>query len=201
MWVLDVHVSTCCWRRERKNPAFLHLFVLWSHFCCTMPTTQTALPLFCRLHFNRACLSTCHCGKNMTEVAQVAAVVAQDIDDFANEDEHNISDAEHKEDDMTHEEEDDEDKEVEEKSEETSRVEDKEPRHANDEGSNETDETHVNGVEHKDDTANEKEEGSDTVNGVAQDGKTMEDEEPDANEDQTISDLALKKKVSVQDNT
>lgn len=163
---------------------------------------RTTLALFCRLHFNRACLSTCHRGKNMTEVAQVAAVVAQDIDDFANEDEHNISDAENKEDDVTQEEEDvNEDKEVEEKSEKTSRMEDKEPRHANDEGSNETDETHVNGVEHKEDTANEKEERSDTVNGVAQDGKTMEDEEPDANEDQTISDLALKKKVSVQDNT
>ncbi|KAM8745646.1 nexilin isoform 2-T2 [Acanthopagrus schlegelii] len=129
----------------------------------------------------------------MTEVAQVVAVVAQDINDFANEDEHNISDAENKEDDVTHEEENVNNK-VEEKSEKTSRVEDEKPRHVNDEGSNETDETHVNGVQHKDDTAHEKKERSDSVNGVAQDGTTMEDEEPDANEDQTISDLALKKK-------
>lgn len=170
-----------------------------------MPTTQlTCGPLF--LYFagyistEPACQLCGHCGKNMTEVAQVAAVVAQDINDFANEDEHDISDAENKEDDVTHEEENVNNK-VEEKSEKMSRVEDENPRHVNDEGSNETDETHVNGVQHKDDTAKEKKERSDSVNGVAQDGTTMEDEEPDANEDQTISDLALKKKVSVEDNT
>uniref|UniRef100_A0A8C4EBD9 Nexilin n=1 Tax=Dicentrarchus labrax TaxID=13489 RepID=A0A8C4EBD9_DICLA len=109
----------------------------------------------------------------MTEVAQVAAVVAHDMDDVTNEDEHNVSDAENKEDDMTHEEDVvNEDDAAEEKSEETSHMEDKKICSGNDE---ETDKGHMNGVEHK-----EEDDRSDAVNGVEQDGD--------------ISDLALKKK-------
>ncbi|XP_051233421.1 nexilin isoform X3 [Dicentrarchus labrax] len=123
----------------------------------------------------------------MTEVAQVAAVVAHDMDDVTNEDEHNVSDAENKEDDMTHEEDVvNEDDAAEEKSEETSHMEDKKICSGNDE---ETDKGHMNGVEHK-----EEDDRSDAVNGVEQDGVTKEDAQPDTNEDQDISDLALKKK-------
>lgn len=126
-------------------------------------------------------MSTCHCGANMTEVAQVAAVVAHDMDDVTNEDEHSMSDAENKENDKTHEEDDvNEDSAEEEESEKTSPKEDE---------SEETDKTRMNGVGHKEnDTANEKDEKSEAVNGVAQDTETKED--------QSISDLAFKKEVS-----
>ncbi|XP_010730745.3 nexilin isoform X2 [Larimichthys crocea] len=114
----------------------------------------------------------------MTEVAQVAAVVAHDMDDVTNEDEHSMSDAENKENDKTHEEDDvNEDSAEEEESEKTSPKEDE---------SEETDKTRMNGVGHKrNDTANEKDEKSEAVNGVAQDTETKED--------QSISDLAFKK--------
>lgn len=131
----------------------------------------------------------------MTEVAQVAAVVAHDMGDVTNEDEHNMSDAENKEDDMAHEEDDavvDEDEE----NEKASHMEDKKPRHMNDEAGDETDKTRVNGVKHKgNDTADEKNERSEAVNGVAQDTEKKLDAS-DTNEDQNISDFALKKEVS-----
>lgn len=147
------------------------------------------------LCFSGNSLSTCHRGTNMTEVAQVATVVAHDVDDVTNEDEHSMSDAENKEDDMTHEEEDvvanEDDAAEEEKSEETSHAEDGEPRHVNDGASHETDKAHLNGVEHKE----QKEESSEAVNGVEQDAEKKEDE-PDTNENQNISDFSLKKQVS-----
>ncbi|XP_068563484.1 nexilin isoform X2 [Cebidichthys violaceus] len=132
----------------------------------------------------------------MTEVAQVAAVVAHDIDDVTNESELNMSDAENKEDDATHEEDDlavDEDNAAEEKKEETSQIEDKEPCNINDEESNETDKTRMNGVNHKENTANEKNESSEAVNGVEQGTETKKDADPDTHKDQHISDLTLKK--------
>ncbi|XP_031720069.1 nexilin isoform X2 [Anarrhichthys ocellatus] len=132
----------------------------------------------------------------MTEVAQVAAVVAHDIDDVTNDSELNMSDAENKEDDTTHEEDDvavDEDNAAEEKNEETSQIEDKEPCHINDEESNETDKTRMNGVNHKENTADEENESSEAVNGVEQDTETKEDADPDTHKDQSISDVTLKK--------
>ncbi|KAM9357556.1 nexilin isoform 2-T2 [Symphorus nematophorus] len=126
----------------------------------------------------------------MTEVAQVGAIVAHDMEDVFNEEEQNMSDAENKEDDVIHQEDAAEDK-----SEKMSNMEDKKPSDMNDEASNETDKTHMNGVEHKENNSeNEtKDERSEAVNGVAQDGKTKTDEQPDTNEDQNTSDLALKK--------
>uniref|UniRef100_UPI0037E7966D nexilin isoform X2 n=1 Tax=Semicossyphus pulcher TaxID=241346 RepID=UPI0037E7966D len=125
----------------------------------------------------------------MTEVAQVAAV---DIDDVTSENEHNMSDTENKEDDYTHEEDDEEvceDDGAEEKIEEGKSC------HSKDEADDETDNTHVNGVEDKENnTADEKHERSESVNGDAQHTeKEKEDAEPDTNQDQSISDFALKK--------
>ncbi|KAK9519344.1 hypothetical protein VZT92_022080 [Zoarces viviparus] len=124
----------------------------------------------------------------MTEVAQVAAVVAHDTDDVTNDSELNVSDAENEEDDTTHEEDDvalDEDNAAEEQ--------DKEPCHINDEESNETDKTRMNGVNHKDNTADEENESSEAVDGVEQDTETKEDADPDTHKDQSISEVALKK--------
>ncbi|XP_069378081.1 nexilin isoform X4 [Paralichthys olivaceus] len=125
----------------------------------------------------------------MTEVAQVAAVVAHDMDNVTNENEHSISDAENKEDDVTHEEEEEdvainEDDDTEKKSEGTSQEEDKKPHHTND---TETDKPQVNGVEHK------EKDSDDKTNGEAMDGEEREDAQSDTNEDQNMSDLALKR--------
>lgn len=117
-------------------------------------------------------MSTCHCGTNMTEVAQVAAVVAHNVDDVTNENER---------------EGDFEDKTKEKKS----HREDKKLK-KNDKGSK----TQVNSVEHKEkNTAHKKKDGSDVVNGLAQ-ATEKEHAEPDTQENQNISDLALKKEVS-----
>ncbi|XP_031163236.1 nexilin isoform X2 [Sander lucioperca] len=135
----------------------------------------------------------------MTEVAQIAAVVAHDMDDATNESELNISDAENKEDHTTHEEDDvvvdEQDDDAAEEKSETSHIENKAPYHKNEEESIETDnKTHMNGVDHKEkDTADEKNKRSEDVNGEEQDTETKEDAEPDTNKDQIISDLALKK--------
>nr|XP_046248186.1 nexilin isoform X2 [Scatophagus argus] len=124
----------------------------------------------------------------MTEVAQVAAVEAHDMDDVTNEDEHSMSDAENKEDDITHKEEDlDKDNAAEEKN---KMREDEKPCHKNDAKSNKTDETHINGVEDKESS---KEQRSEAVNGVPQDTETNKDAQSNPNEDQNISDLVLKK--------
>ncbi|KAM7388195.1 hypothetical protein PAMP_024387 [Pampus punctatissimus] len=129
----------------------------------------------------------------MTEVAQVAASVAHDMNDVKNE--QNMSDAENKEDDVTHEEEDvevDEEDAAEEESKKTSHTEDKKPCQMTDKAGNASDKTYVNGVKHKgDDTATDDEnKRSEAVNGVA---KNNGDAEPDTQEDQNISDLVLKK--------
>ncbi|XP_044056170.1 nexilin isoform X2 [Siniperca chuatsi] len=130
----------------------------------------------------------------MTEVAQVAAVVARDMNDVKNEDEHNMSDAENKEDDVVV----NEDNAAEEKSEKTSHTDEK-PCHMDDEASSETDKTHVNGVEHKEnDIADEKNERSEAVNGLAQDTEKKEDDHPDTNKDQNISDVTLKKEKLIR---
>uniref|UniRef100_A0A8C3AYC9 Nexilin n=1 Tax=Cyclopterus lumpus TaxID=8103 RepID=A0A8C3AYC9_CYCLU len=129
----------------------------------------------------------------MTEVAQVAAVVAHDMDDVTNESELNMSD---REEDTTQEEDDvavDDDNAAEEKSEKTSQIEDKEPCDMNDEESGETDKTLVNGVNHEENTAEEKNECSEAVNGEEEDTETKEDADDDINEDQTISEVTLKK--------
>nr|XP_019936544.1 PREDICTED: nexilin isoform X1 [Paralichthys olivaceus]XP_019936546.1 PREDICTED: nexilin isoform X1 [Paralichthys olivaceus] len=125
----------------------------------------------------------------MTEVAQVAAVVAHDMDNVTNENEHSISDAENKEDDVTHEEEEEdvainEDDDTEKKSEGTSQEEDKKPHHTND---TETDKPQVNGVEHK------EKDSDDKTNCEAMDGEERGDAQSDTNEDQNMSDLALKR--------
>ncbi|XP_034438474.1 nexilin isoform X2 [Hippoglossus hippoglossus] len=128
----------------------------------------------------------------MTEVAQVAAVVAHDMDDVTNENEHSMSDAENKEDDVTHEEEEedvavDEGDDIEKKSEETSQEEDKKTGHTDDEDGTETDKPHVNGVEHKEKDTDDK------TNGEATDDEEKEDAQSDTNEGQKMSELALKK--------
>lgn len=121
----------------------------------------------------------------MTEVAQVAAGVAHDMDDITNEDEHNMSDAENRDDDVTNE--SDEDDASKEEHEKMSHMEEEEPCCVNDKASSETDKRSRNGVTHKD-TISEEDGRSKAVNGVAQDAK--------ADEEQNISDLALKKEVS-----
>ncbi|XP_035503872.1 nexilin isoform X2 [Scophthalmus maximus] len=122
----------------------------------------------------------------MTEVAQVAAVVAHDMDNVTNENEHSTSDAENKDDNVTQEEDDvavNEDDDAEETSEKSPQKEDEEPCHTNDDESNETDKPRVNGVEHEE---NEKKV-------VAQDGEKKDDAQPDTNEEQNVSDVILKK--------
>ncbi|XP_062252227.1 nexilin isoform X2 [Platichthys flesus] len=133
----------------------------------------------------------------MTEVAQVVAAVAHDMDDVTNENEHGMSDAENKEEDVTHEEEEEEEEEedvavdegddTEKKSEERSHEEDKKACHTNDEDSTETDKPHVNGVEHKEKDTDDK------TNGDATDDEEKEDAHSDTNEDRNMSELALKK--------
>ncbi|XP_060934683.1 nexilin [Limanda limanda] len=134
----------------------------------------------------------------MTEVAQVAAAVAHDMDDVTKENALSMSDAEYKEDEVTHEEdEEDEDEEedvavdegddVEKKSEETSQEEDKKACHTNDEEGTETDKPHVNGLEHKEKDTDDK------TNGEATDDEEKEDAQSDTNEDRNMSELALKK--------
>ncbi|KAK5869886.1 hypothetical protein PBY51_024569 [Eleginops maclovinus] len=133
----------------------------------------------------------------MTEVAQFAAVDGHDMDDVTTESELNMSDAENKEADATLEEDDvvvDEEDTAEEKNEETSLTEEKEHCNVTDEEINETDKTHINGVDLKENsTAEEKEDSSEAVNGVKQDTETKEDAESDTNEDLTTSELDLKK--------
>lgn len=122
----------------------------------------------------------------MTEVAQVAAAVAHNVDDVANENEFDVT---HRKDDKAINEDD---------TEKTSHTEDKKQCENNDKGSK-TDETHMNGVEHKDRNAdNKKNEGSEAVNGEEEDTDN-EQAEPDTNEDQNLSDLAMKKQVSQKD--
>lgn len=119
-------------------------------------------------------MSTCHRGTDMTEVAQVAAVVAHDMDDVTNESELNMSDAENQEDDA-----------VVDQDQETSHIDD-----ADGEASNKTNKTH------KENTADDKKKRSEAVNGVAKNTETKEDAKDDADEDHNISDVALKKEVS-----
>lgn len=113
-------------------------------------------------------MSACHCGTNMTEVA---AVDAHDVED--------------KESDVTA-------NDVEGRGERAS-TEDQKPRGRNETTSNETDKTHVNGLEHKEKKG--RNESSGDVNGVSQKEEDEEEEEPETNEDQNISDVAFKKEV------
>lgn len=123
----------------------------------------------------------------MTEVAQVAAVVAHDnMDNITNEDEHTVSDEENHEDDKTHEEDDvNEDDAAEEKSDMKSNTKER----------NETEKTEMNGVKHEENN-NEKDGGSEAVNGIEKDADEKQKEQPDTSEDQNISDVAMKKEVS-----
>lgn len=113
-------------------------------------------------------MSACHCGTNMTEVA---AVDAHDVED--------------KESDVTA-------NDVEGRGERAS-TEDQKPRGRNETASNETDKTHVNGLEHKEKKG--QNESSGDVNGVSPKEEDEEEEEPETNEDQNISDVAFKKEV------
>uniref|UniRef100_A0AAX7VTL2 Nexilin n=1 Tax=Astatotilapia calliptera TaxID=8154 RepID=A0AAX7VTL2_ASTCA len=70
-------------------------------------------------------------------------------------------------------------------------TEDQKPRGRNETASNETDKTHVNGLEHKEKKG--RNESSGDVNGVSQKEEDEEEEEPETNEDQNISDVAFKK--------
>ncbi|TNN89366.1 Nexilin [Liparis tanakae] len=128
----------------------------------------------------------------MTEVAQVAAVVAHDMDDVPNESELNMSD---KEEDTTQEEDDVAvDNAAEEKClKKTSQTEDKEPCDMNDEEGGETDKTHVNGVNHEENTSDEKNESPEAVDGEEEDTETKEDADDDINEDQSMSEVTLRK--------
>lgn len=131
----------------------------------------------------------------MTEVAQVAAVVAHDMDDVTNESELNMSD---KEEDTTQDEDDVAvDNAAEEKSQKkTSQTKDKESFDMNDEEGGETDKTHVNGVNHKENTADEKNGRPEAVDGEEEDTETKEDADNDINEDQSMSEVMLRKEVS-----
>lgn len=109
----------------------------------------------------------------MTEVAQVAAVVDDDMDDVTNEDEHCVSDGENKENDVPNAKEDADE----------------------DDGSKEktvhkTDTTQRNGVKE------EKDKASKAVNGVTKKTETEQKMQPNTNEDSNMSDLALKKEAS-----
>ncbi|XP_008290266.1 nexilin isoform X2 [Stegastes partitus] len=111
----------------------------------------------------------------MAEVVQAAAVADLRMEDVVDEAELDMSGAENKEDD-----EEVTNAEAEEGGEETSLAEDV-PKDGED------DETHVNGVELKE---NEKNERSEAVNG---DEAKEEDPQPELDEDLNLSDLALKK--------
>ncbi|KAF7668350.1 hypothetical protein LDENG_00020520 [Lucifuga dentata] len=136
----------------------------------------------------------------MTEVAQVTAVVAHDINDFANENEENTSDMENQEDDMANEEDDvilNEDEVAKKECVEASHTEDKNTSNMNNEASNETDKTQVNGMKHKEkDTAIEKKKETQAVNGITADTKKDDpplDTNQDPNQDQNVSDVTMKK--------
>ncbi|XP_030583401.1 nexilin isoform X2 [Archocentrus centrarchus] len=103
----------------------------------------------------------------MTEVAQVAAVDAHDMEDKEND--VRVND-------------------VKERDEKTS-TEDKKPRRRSEKTSNETDKTHMNGLECKENKG--ENESSGAVNGVAQ--KEGEEPQPETHEDENISDVAFKK--------
>lgn len=128
----------------------------------------------------------------MTEVAQVAALLANDLDDIANEEERSTSDTENKDDDLTHDADEANEDNVEEKEEESDKKshvdEEKESK-----ADNEAEETSVNGVEHEDNKS-EKDESSKAVNGLEKEAQTKNDEECDANKD--MSDVLVKKEVS-----
>uniref|UniRef100_A0A3Q3R3S2 Nexilin n=1 Tax=Monopterus albus TaxID=43700 RepID=A0A3Q3R3S2_MONAL len=121
----------------------------------------------------------------MTEVAQVSAAVAHNIDGVTNKNKHSMGDTENKEDVAVN-----KGKTAEEKTEKKSYRGDKKPRQMNDEATNDTRLKHV---EHKKSiTASKKTDRSEPVNGVAQDTEKKV-VQPHANEDQNMSDVALKK--------
>ncbi|MED6242410.1 hypothetical protein ATANTOWER_004266, partial [Ataeniobius toweri] len=128
------------------------------------------------LNYYKPCLSTCHRGTNMTEVAQVVAVEAHDVKDDAN-DEHSMSAEEDSEEEMRQDENDETISDAEERSEKTpqSRV--------NDKTSEEAETTQLNGVENK------RSEKNGTVNGVS-DNKDQLQETDDT---ENMSALAFKK--------
>lgn len=123
-------------------------------------------------------MSVCHRSINMTEVAQVAAVVDHDMDDVTNEDEHCVSDGENKENDVPNAKEDaDEDDGSKEKT-------------VHDDESIKTDTAQKNVVK------DEKDKAPKAVNGVTKKTETEQKTQPNTNEDSDISDLALKKEAS-----
>lgn len=139
-------------------------------------------------------MSTCHCDPNMTEVAQVAAVVDHDMDNGMNEDEHSMSDAENKDDDMTYEREDvNENNACEEKSEKLSHKEEDKACSVKDKAINKTEKTHTENVKQKENDKRERDES------VAQDAE-KKDAQPNTNEEQDMSDLSLKKEASEESN-
>ncbi|XP_026161244.1 nexilin isoform X2 [Mastacembelus armatus] len=103
-------------------------------------------------------------------MTEVAAAVAHNMDDVTHENEHNTGDTERK----------------------ISGRGDKKTRQMKDEASKGTEKTHVNGVEQRKNETAKKNEKSEEANCGAEDTKTK-DAQPDANEDQNISDVALKK--------
>ncbi|XP_072245576.1 nexilin isoform X2 [Leuresthes tenuis] len=145
----------------------------------------------------------------MTEVAQVTALQAHDMEDVTNVNEHNMSSEKDKEDDVTHEEDDvtheeddvtheeddvthEEDDVTHEEDDTTLQREDTKSHHMTDKTSDETEKAHANGLEDKENgTGNEKDDRPEAVNGVST--KEEEDPELETNDTQNISDLALKK--------
>ena len=163
-----------------------------------------------------ACLSTCHCDTNMTEVAQVEAVDVLDVEDVFNENDE--SENEDQEEKLTKEEncqtdsKDDNIEQIDENNE--SENEDQEEK-INKENSHEdcdndihidkieekatiieSSEPQVNGVEHNDSQAPiRKRERSRAVNGVSK-STEKENQDPDTNEDE-MSELTMKKEVGL----
>lgn len=118
----------------------------------------------------------------MTEVAQVAAVIDQDMDDLA------VSDGENKENEIMNVEKDPAEKE--EGSEEET---EKTPQTVDEDGSNQTETTQTNGV--KEESDEKKDDTPKAVNGVAKDEETKQDTQPETNEDSNMSEFALKKEA------
>ncbi|KAF3690884.1 Nexilin F-actin-binding protein Nelin [Channa argus] len=119
----------------------------------------------------------------MTDVAQVAAAVAHNMEDITNKNEHSIT---HKKENVAV------DEKAEVKTERTQHRDDKKPCQMKNK-ENKIDKTCTKGVEHKEsDKTNMENDESKTVNGMEKDTE-KECAQPDTNEEENISDFAFKK--------
>ncbi|KAK7889477.1 hypothetical protein WMY93_025037 [Mugilogobius chulae] len=138
-----------------------------------------------------ACLSTCHCGRTMTEVTQVAVVDVHDMEDVFNE--NDVSESEDQEEKVTNEEN--------ERTLEDNNEDDTTSQQTTEEtSSSELAEPQVNGVEHKDSlTPIRKRERSRAVKGVSK-STEKENKDPDTCTEEDVSDVALKREKLLKSN-